>query len=216
MCSGCLSVQSLAVWADRDSANTQWTHSSIQHTADLWSICDSSRDNLLLLLDFPLPDILSVAICPPRTEIKETTRALIYQSTLNYLQDSWTESWIMSPQDLSLPSTKFFYLPSPDVFLRILMSIDDKPEVDFGVKTAGPPACKWYKNNTPVSKVRFLGFVCQLPQFILSLRCKMSEKEWTEEAEVSDGSNRRWTLTQEVKVHGSHKTKSWNNEQWTR
>lgn len=52
-CSGHLSVQSLAVWADRDSANTQWTHSSIQHTADLWSICDSSRDNLLLLLDFP-------------------------------------------------------------------------------------------------------------------------------------------------------------------
>lgn len=39
------------------------------------------------------------------------------------------------------------------------MSTDDKPEVDFGVKTAGLPACKWYKNNTPVSKVRISG-VC--------------------------------------------------------
>lgn len=96
------------------------------------------------------------------------------------------------------------------------MSTDDKPEVDFRAKTPGPPARKWYKNNTPVSKVRFLEFVCQLTQFILSLRCKMSEKEWTEEAEVSDRSNRHQTLTQEVKVHGSHKTKGWNNEQWTR
>lgn len=40
---GCLYVWSLAVWVHIDSANTHRTHSSIQHTADLWSICDSSR-----------------------------------------------------------------------------------------------------------------------------------------------------------------------------
>lgn len=122
---GCLYVWSLAVWAHIDSAKAQRTHSSIQHTADLWSICNSSRT----ICSFFWPSLSRHTFCcnlSAPNEDKGEHQSLIYQSTLNYLKVPCTDGWIMSTWRPFCPPADFFYLPPPDMFLRILKSTNDK------------------------------------------------------------------------------------------
>lgn len=97
---GCLYVWSLAVWAHIDSANTQQTHSSIQRTADLWSICDSSRT----ICSFFWPSLSRHTFCRNLSAPNEDKgEHQIYQSTLNYLKVPRTDGWIVSTWRPSLP-----------------------------------------------------------------------------------------------------------------
>lgn len=120
----CLYVRSLAVWVHIDSANTQRTHSSIQHTADLWSI--------RTICSFFWPSLSRHTFCrnlSTPNEDKGEHQSLIYQSTLNYLKVPCTDGWIMSTRRPFPAPADFFYLPPPDICLRILRSTNDKPAV---------------------------------------------------------------------------------------
>ena len=132
---GCLDVRSLAVWAHIDSANTQRTHSSIQHTADLWSICDSS----LTICSFFWPSLSRHTFCRNLSTLNEDKgehQSPIYQSTLNYLSVPCTDGWITSTgRCFFSPPADVFYLPPPDVFLRLLRAL--MISLCFTVRTRG-------------------------------------------------------------------------------
>lgn len=111
---GCLDVWSLAVWAHIDSANTQRTHSSIQHTADLWSICDSS----LTICSFFWPSLSRHTFCRNLSTLNEDKgehQSPIYQSTLNYLRVPCTDGWITS-------TWRCFFLPLLMSFIYLLQT----------------------------------------------------------------------------------------------
>lgn len=111
MHSGCLYVWSLAVWAHIDSANIQQTHSSIQYTADLWSICDSSRT----ICSFFWPSLSRHTFfrnLSTPNEDKGEHQSQIYQSTLNYLKVPRTDGWIMSTWRPFSLSPRWFLLSS--------------------------------------------------------------------------------------------------------
>ncbi len=125
---GCLYVWSLAVRVHIDSADTHRTHSSIQHTADLWSICDSSWT----ICSFFWPSLSRHTfwrnLSTPNEDKGETPEPDLSVSK-NYLKVPCTDGWIMSTWRPFSPPTDFFYLPPPDIFLRILKSTNDKTGV---------------------------------------------------------------------------------------
>lgn len=143
---GCLYVWSQGVWACIDSANTQGAHSSIQHTADLWSICNTSRT----IYSFFWPSPVQTYFLSAPNEDKGEHYSLNYQSTMNYLNvpsHRWLDNVHLKTFLHSSPIQIPYYLPPLYIFPRILKSTNDKLEVSkLGLKD-------WKSGSQQVSPV---------------------------------------------------------------